>query len=584
MGIAITNAKMTIKTLMEAGFKSTSTAIAELVDNSLEAKAETIRIIATNKKQETNGRMIDKINEIAVLDDGEGMDHETLSNCVSLGWGTRVENYLKSDEGLGRFGFGLKGSSISQCRILDVYSWQNGIENCKRMTMNINEIFDGNLEELPEAVEDELPILYRLNFKEFIKDSGTLVRWRDLRKVNPKKTPTLAKHINDDFCRIYRHFLDNDDNLGKKRDVSIVTVDNNDKNYTIIKEEVLYANDPLYILTPSNAPGYRDEEIFTEWEHQKLVIEGLHGPAEIEIKCTVAKPEIQAMGGNSHIGRHCEKNTGISFVRSGREIDLDGFNYLDRSEPRHRWWGIEVRFPPSLDEIFGVTNNKQHVRNVSKLSDSRKEDYAETIEEKAGDIEYYIANGLTEINRLLEENISKMMAVIKSRAAGKRSIKPNEVDINAKVNDEVEKDKTSTYSDIHNSDKSDDEKKKKLIEYFQESDTTLNDKEAEDLATRALSYKVDLHFKDWPGKLFLDLQFPANGAVGVINRNHQFYDDFWDYLSSADDKKGLEALEIILMAYVRAEDELIRKYDKKYYSDLRDSWGRWCADLLPLAK
>ena len=28
------------------------------------------------------------------------------------------------------------------------------------------------------------------------------------------------------------------------------------------------------------------------------------------------------------------------------------FDFLERSEPRHRWWGAEVRFDPVLDELF----------------------------------------------------------------------------------------------------------------------------------------------------------------------------------------------------------------------------------------
>jgi hypothetical protein len=150
---------------------------------------------------------VDKIYELTVLDDGLRMNHHELSNCVSLGWGTRVNNYLDTDVGLGRFGFGLKGSSISQCRVLDVYSWQGGIDNCRRMTMNINKIFEENLEELPEAVEAELPVLYRLRFKYLIKESGTLVVWEDLRKVNPKKTKTLARRINGDLVEYIVIFL-----------------------------------------------------------------------------------------------------------------------------------------------------------------------------------------------------------------------------------------------------------------------------------------------------------------------------------------------------------------------------------------
>jgi hypothetical protein len=599
MTIAIANAKMTIRMLEENGYKSTPFALAELVDNSLEAKASNVRIIAINKKQQVNASMMNNIYELAVLDDGEGMNHKTLSNSVSLGWGTRLDSYLDKDAGLGKFGFGLKGSSISQCRIIDVYSWQNGIENCRRMTMNINDIFESNLEVLPEAVEDELPIVYRMLFKDIIKENGTLVRWRDLQKTSPKKTKTLAEHINTDFCRIYRHFLDDDDDLGEKRNIKIVTIDGNNGNYKIINEETLLANDPLYRLTPNNNPGDKDGnasnvpafknlQIYSEWSHDKIVIEGVHGKATIEITCSVAKPEIQALGGGSEIGQHAMKNQGISFVRSGREIEFGSFGYVNSYDTRERWWGVEVRFPPALDEIFGVTSNKQNVRSIAKLKDnSKKEDYAEAIAFNLQDAEYFKAVALTEIDRVLEENISKMRSIIVGRASAsgasrKTGALTNAATIPAKVNTVIEKDTTRTFSEIQNADKSEEEMKQDLIEYFKRSDTELDDDDAKDLADSAINYKVDLHFDTWPGSLFLDVTFPANGVIGVINREHAFFNDFWLKLSDAEDKIGIQALQLVIMSYIRAEDELIRKYDKKHYNELRDSWGRWIKDLMPL--
>ena len=70
--------------------------------------------------------------------------------------------------------------------------------------------------------------------------------------------------------------------------------------------------------------------------------------------------------------------------------------------------------------------------------------------------------------------------------------------------------------------------------------------------------------------------------IGVINREHAFFNDFWLKLSDAEDKIGIQALQLVIMSYIRAEDELIRKYDKKHYNELRDSWGRWIKDLMPL--
>ena len=64
----------------------------------------------------------------------------------------------------------------------------------------------------------------------------------------------------------------------------------------------------------------------------------------------------------------------MSFVRAGREIQtVDVFprSAKDKASGLGDWpllqayaysWGIEVRFGPELDEVFGITNDKQSVR------------------------------------------------------------------------------------------------------------------------------------------------------------------------------------------------------------------------------
>ena len=50
-----------------------------------------------------------------------------------------------------------------------------------------------------------------------------------------------------------------------------------------------------------------------------------------------------------------------------RELELN-HSFDSRSDPRDRWWGIEVLFEPELDGVFGVTNNKQAATFFGNLS------------------------------------------------------------------------------------------------------------------------------------------------------------------------------------------------------------------------
>ena len=127
-----------------------------------------------------------------------------------------------------------------------------------------------------------------------------------------------------ELCRIYRHFLDDDDTYGRNRNIRMVDYNLDDKNFT---ETQLRANDPLYLLTPSNVP-MADGKATNLPREKPYPIEVEYAPGEkskIEIRLSIAKPETQALGGNSKLGAHYGNNTGISFVRAGREIDFGGF-------------------------------------------------------------------------------------------------------------------------------------------------------------------------------------------------------------------------------------------------------------------
>jgi len=533
--------------------------INERIDNSIDAKAQNIFIVAINKQIAVNTRTQNNIKELAVLDDGIGMDTEAIGHCLSLGWGSKID----SREGLGRFGFGLKGSSISQCRQINVYSWQGGINNCQSITMDIDKIVEDDLDELPDPETAKLPELYTNLFANEIGESGTLVVWEKLENVDVKKTDALVRRLNKEMCRTYRHYLDVDDDYGTRRNIRVLTVDGDKK--TISENLPLLANDPLYLLQPSNIPGHENEQLFTEWN-------------EIYTK-EIGTPKGTGLKGSSDIGAHCEANTGVSFVRGGREIDFGDFGYLLKSDPRNRWWGIEVRFDPILDEIFGVTNNKQYVRNIKCLSSGKKAELNDIVSMDEKDFDYYKSQGLLTINREIERLVSELMVVVKTRGKGSRT-KQKQDDPTKQVNIIIGEDPTPTHSDKTAETKTTNEKKNNLIDLFGKSDASLKSNEIETLVEEALDYKVDLLLGSWPGDLFLDVQFPANGVMGCINREHNFYDTFWSYLEEADDGKAMKAMKILLMSYVRAEDEMLTRYPPENFQKLRNSWGKWCHELL----
>ncbi|MDA8752820.1 ATP-binding protein, partial [Halieaceae bacterium] len=306
----IIDAYLGLAALRQAGYRSTATAIAELVDNSLEAEAKNIDIVAISRSTMISRRVSNQVESIAVLDDGVGMSPEILSKCLSLGWGTRLE----TREGLGRFGFGLKGSSISQARRVDVYSWIKPGE-IYRAYLDLDEIKDGKLTELPDIERTELPLDFRKCFADKLSDSGTIVWWTELDHMDLKRAETLVSRINGDLCRIYRHFLDDCDVYGSKRNINVHLLQSEKQEIT--KTVHLLANDPIYQLTPNNLDGYKNEQT-NEALTEPFSIDVKYGTSEfvktskVEFRFTIAKPSIQNLGGNSTQGKHYGKNTGIS--------------------------------------------------------------------------------------------------------------------------------------------------------------------------------------------------------------------------------------------------------------------------------
>lgn len=103
-----------LKSLRGFGY-SPETALADLIDNSLSAGADEIRLsIDWN----------DGDPRIAVRDDGRGMSFEALRDGMRFGGD---EDRERDPDDLGRFGLGLKTASLSQCQRLTVVTRQAGV-------------------------------------------------------------------------------------------------------------------------------------------------------------------------------------------------------------------------------------------------------------------------------------------------------------------------------------------------------------------------------------------------------------------------------------------------------------------------
>lgn len=167
------------------------TAIADIVDNSISARAENIWI-----QYEWNGEK----SWVTITDDGEGMDKETLVEAMTPGSKDPYDDREEHD--LGRFGLGLKTSSFSQCKALTVLTKRQGhnlIKRCWDLDY-VNKTGKWNL----------LDYLSDLKFEEYLNDleNGTTVLWEKLDRLvgNANVHNEAARKVFlEDFENVEKH-------------------------------------------------------------------------------------------------------------------------------------------------------------------------------------------------------------------------------------------------------------------------------------------------------------------------------------------------------------------------------------------
>ena len=145
--------------------------LGEIVDNAVEAQAAHINVMVTVEKVRKAGKKkpIDQITELSVIDDGCGMNPDTLHRCLALGESIRNPN---GKLGIGRFGVGLTIGSISLARHIEVYSRTNGNENFLYTFIDLDDIQQGNLLRIPTPLTQAPP----RDLADILKNSsGTIV-------------------------------------------------------------------------------------------------------------------------------------------------------------------------------------------------------------------------------------------------------------------------------------------------------------------------------------------------------------------------------------------------------------------------
>ena len=383
---------LALRAMRSGAYANTATALAEIIDNSYEANAKDIHICLICPTG------MAAPHTIAVLDNGDGMTYEELRRSIQFGYGKNLNtegNKLK----LGKFGVGLLSASVSQCKDLQVMSWRDSMDDFQARTVgfsideNDNSIMN-NILPRPDMVEVPADIQKALagfsggtlsNLK-----SGTLVIWRDC-TPSWKKATTLIDHLSFECGRIYRNFIRN----GNLR--ITITASDNDGNDIPSDSSHVPAVDPMFLHhwkdkkdTLANFKGHdtlfqvftgtedddgkNQDDTFREHIMDIETLSGATGKVKILASHRRMGKVIEDARSHGHnnpgsapYGKLADILRGVSILRHGREIMLDQ-KWLKTDLTIDRWIAVSVDFDPSLDELFGVSNNKQSAPRLSRLA------------------------------------------------------------------------------------------------------------------------------------------------------------------------------------------------------------------------
>jgi hypothetical protein len=210
---------------------SLETALADIVDNSLTAKASNIHLFADSSSRDVR---------IGILDDGDGMTESELLAAMRLGSRSPLEERDLTD--LGRFGLGLKIASFSQCRRLTVVTRHKGKTSAAIWDFEHVAKTDEWLVQIPEKL-DAIPWLDRLGKK------GTLVIWENLDRLveqdgGAKDQSHFIRRMDDareHLELVFHRFLSAEPGHRKIR--------------MFLNERPLEAFDPFHSSHPATTPG-----------------------------------------------------------------------------------------------------------------------------------------------------------------------------------------------------------------------------------------------------------------------------------------------------------------------------------------
>lgn len=343
----IPSARRMVRSLRDMGYDFTQ-AVADVVDNSIEAGATRIEIDVEFEGEDS---------WVRIVDNGRGMGAAEVLEAMRYG---SERDYGEDD--LGKFGLGLKTASLSQCQRLTVASRRS--KNRRRIAAfawDLDHIYDTNLWEVLRLPSRELRPLLKTPLK---NSTGTIVLWERLDRILGYKYPhgEFARKKLSQMCRdlefhlgmVFHRFLSGDVPRRRRLQLSI------NKNDVRAWDPFCRQEHETKVLQSTVVPI----------EHNGVNGKVLFQPYILPRQDRFSSQEaFQAASGPSN----WNLQQGFYIYRANRMIQSGGWSNLRGPDEHTKLARIAVSFLPDLDEAFKINVAKMRVQMPMQIRDVVKE-------------------------------------------------------------------------------------------------------------------------------------------------------------------------------------------------------------------
>lgn len=539
MQLGLVFADAFLRGIRDLGYKSPGTASDEILDNSIQANADTIEVVFGFSDAKRRGQP----QMIAFVDDGHGMIPQMIEFAVMWG-GTHREG---DRSGFGRYGFGLPSAAVSLAKRYTVYSKPADGE-WHAVTIDLDDLAtraaDGQQVKVPPHRREDPPEWVDAETQELKPRKmahGTIVILEEIDRLPAGwiQTATLQKKLLGHFGVVYRHLLPSP--------------------RIIVGGEEVQPVDPLFIM--ENGRFYDETSVMAlPIEMKDFEAETPSGrKGRVRVRASFLPPAFQATDPNASLKRAkgnsrfpiMKEYNGLLICRARRQIDCiqpapwATFINYDRNIK------IELDFDPELDEFFGIATSKQQITlaegmwarleaaGVRLLITDLRRKYRDSVAEHEEKVQKKADEG--ETPRPSEQ------AMAESQHLLPKPVKPSPQKV-TKANKqlEVEAERTS-------------EKTGKSV------DESLGDIKKQ---TESRPYKID--FKAIPEGPFYRPERLGSQRRLIINTSHRFYTDV--YNASIATPATQSALEVLLFVLANGELDAEGQFES-FYKNARQDWS-----------